>query len=508
MASNYLVQEDTILLESDIIFDSSLIWKLVKTPAKDVAIVDKYQNWMDGTMVTLGEDGFVSRFIDKSEFDYKDTKNYYKTVNIYKFSKSFLSHYFLPLLSVYIKTKGKNEYYEQVLRVLLYLCDSKIKGLTLSGEKWYEIDDEQDLDIASSLFAPAECRYQTISSRYGGFWRYPHMLDYCYLVNPYFPPTRMVEEMKSVFADLLREYPSGMKVNSSLAARYFGVKQENIVVGNGAAELIKTLIENHTESLGYVLPTFEEYPNRLPMNLRYGFMPKKEGFRYSVEDLILYFSDKPIKSLLLINPDNPSGNFLRKEEVVRLVTWTKERNMKIIIDESFVDFATDSFTLIDDSFLAENPHLFIVKSISKCYGVPGLRLGVLASGNSELIAKIKREVSIWNINSFGEFYMQIFEKYKKDYSKACQKFQEERSRFFEEISSIEYLQVFPSEANFFLCKIKNRFSSTELASKLIEKNILIKECGHKEGMSHGEYLRLAIRGKEENMFLTEMLKSF
>ena len=86
--------------------------------------------------------------------------------------------------------------------------------------------------------------------------------------------------------------------------------------------------------------------------------------------------------------------------------------MRFVVDESFVDFADveGEYSLLKNKILEENPHLYVVKSISKSYGVPGLRLGIMASGDTEVIARMKKDVAIWNINSFGEFYMQIYEK--------------------------------------------------------------------------------------------------
>ena len=92
-----------------------------------------------------------------------------------------------------------------------------------------------------------------------------------------------------------------------------------------------------------------------------------------------------------------------------------------------------------------------MKSISKSYGVPGLRLGVLASADKELIEWMRKDVAIWNINSFAEFYMQIFGKYEDDYRQASRLFVEERARFQKELSAISWLRVIPSQANYFLC---------------------------------------------------------
>ncbi len=510
LAKDYMLEEDTILLESDLIYEPQVVKKLLADDYPNSALVDKYESWMDGTVVTIDEDRHITQFIDKNHFKFEDIKSYYKTVNIYKFSKEFSAKYYIPFLAAYCSALGNNEYYEQVLRVILHLHDAPLKALPLTGEVWYEIDDVQDLDIASGMFAPTEDEhFAAISSRYGGYWRYPQMLDFCYLVNPYFPPQRMVDEIKASFETLMREYPSGMRVNSLLASKNFGVKQEYILVGNGAAELIKAYMENWTGKLGNILPTFEEYPNRVKEEDRIQFVPDYEGFKYSAEDIKGFFADKDIDTLLLINPDNPSGNFIPFQDVLGLIEWTKKKDIKFIVDESFVDFAGSdvTFSLFDNAILAVNPHLVVVKSISKSYGVPGFRLGVLASGNTDVIARLKKEVAIWNINSFGEFYMQISEKYHKDYDKACAAFREERDTFFKELAEIPFLKVYPSQANFFLCKVTDRFTSHELALKLLKHNILIKDCGSKKAFNGGNFIRLAVRDRKDNSYLIETLKS-
>ena len=511
LAKDYMMVEDTLLLESDIIFAPSVIKKLVDDERPNLALVDKYESWMDGTVVTLDKDQKITRFIDKSGFDFSEIHNYYKTVNIYKFSKEFSKKYYVPFLTAYSTALGDNEYYEQVLRVILHLRNAPLFALPLTGDLWYEIDDMQDLDIASGMFAPTEEEhYKAFMKRYGGYWRYPQMLDFCYLVNPYFPPKRMIDEIKASFETLMREYPSGMYVNSLLAAKNFSVKQDYIVVGNGAAELIKCLMENWVGRLGNIIPTFEEYPNRLDKDHLVQFVPSNEGFNYTADDVMSYFEDKAIDTLLLINPDNPSGNYIPFNDLLCLVEWTKKKNVRFVVDESFVDFASvnGQYSLLDNAILSENTHLAVVKSISKSYGVPGFRLGVLASGNTELISKMKKQVAIWNINSFGEFYMQIYEKYHKDYIKACESFKEEREIFYKELQEISYLKVYPSQANYFLCRVKEKFTSNELALRLLKHNILIKDCGTKKAFDSGNYIRIAIRDRKDNHCLISFLKGF
>ena len=510
LARDFMVEDDTLLLESDLIYERSVVEKLLADPRPDLALVDKYESWMDGTVVTLDEDQNIVNFLNKEKFRYSDIADYYKTVNIYKFSREFSTSQYVPFLNAYCTALGRNEYYEQVLRVITLLGNTTLKALPLSGEKWYEIDDIQDLDIAEGMFAESsEAQWRAVSGRYGGYWRYPHMKDFCYLVNPYFPPQRLLDEIKASFDTIIREYPSGMSVNCLLAAKNFNVHQDNIVVGNGAAELIKDLMENIVGNVGVARPTFEEYPNRRDAEKVVWFTPGNDDFHYSAADLMDFYADKEISALLLINPDNPSGNYIALDEVMRLVEWTKQRGIMLVYDESFMDFADDNYTLMRQDFMVQYPHVVVIKSISKSYGVPGLRLGVLASGNVELVRGVKKGVAIWNINSFAEFYMQIYEKYANDYAVACRLFKEERELFRQGLSRISYLRVVPSEANYFLCEVTSQYSSRELAIRLMKDyNILIKDCSSKKAFDGRNYIRLAIRDRADDQMLVDALASY
>ena len=247
--------------------------------------------------------------------------------------------------------------------------------------------------------------------------------------NAYFPPQKLIDEITANAIKLLTQYPSGMRVNSLLAAKNFGVHTENILVGNGAAELIKLIMSKLAGKVGFVRPTFEEYPNRYDKAESICFTPSNNDFSYGVDDLINFFGDKDLNALVVVNPDNPSGNFIPKYELIRLINWAKDKNLRLIIDESFVDFADENATLIVQNILGDNAHLCVIKSLSKSHGIGGLRLGVLASGDTELIAALKKDAVIWNINSFAEFYMQIFEKYKRAYADSIRKLRAERKRF-------------------------------------------------------------------------------
>ena len=508
LAKDKMQEDDTLLLESDLIFDDRLFSLVVDNPCPNLALVAKYEAWMDGTMVQIDDERNIVNFVPKEAFRHEQADSYYKTVNIYKLSKEFSANRYVPFLEAYMKAIGNNEYYENVLRILSFLDCKDLKALPITDEKWYEIDDKQDLDIAEALFADDEQLMQKFYSRYGGFWRFPKMLDFCYLVNPFFPSQRMLDEMKASFQTLLTEYPSGMKVNALLASKCWGVSEKYIVPGNGAAELIKFLMDNLNGKLGVIRPSFEEYPNRYQGEV-VTFIPQNSDFRYTGQDIIDYYANKDIANLLLINPDNPSGNFIPKDDILKVADWCKLNQVRFIVDESFVDFSEEYeiCSMLDDTILESYPNMIVVKSISKSYGVPGLRLGIMASADEVLIKEAKKYVSIWNINSFAEFFMQTFTKYSKDYHKACGSFQAERADFLSKLCEIPFIHVMPTQANFVLCEVKEPYSSMEIVKRMLrEHNILLSACSAKKGLQGGKYLRIAIRGHQDNARLIEAFK--
>lgn len=347
-------------------------------------------------------------------------------------------------------------------------------------------------------------------NRYGGFWVYPDMLDYCYLVNPYFNRSKIIDEMEVNFRTLVSEYPAGMNVNSMLASECWNIKQEYIIPGNGAAELIKALMENLEGIVGVVRPTFEEYPNRMPDERVVTFVPENDEFRYGADDLIDFFGKNHVDNLLLINPDNPSGNFISLDGIKKLAEWTKTNGIKFILDESFVDFSVgyENNTCLHNELLEAYPHMCVMKSISKSYGVPGLRLGILCSANTELIAKMKKQVSIWNINSFAEFFMQIYPKYKDDYRRACDQFIQARKDFENELNEIPFIKVMPSQANYFFLEVLPPYKPKELCAILLKDyNILASACLAKKGIEKNRYMRIAVRNHGDNEKFIKALKS-
>ncbi|GHV73358.1 aminotransferase [Spirochaetia bacterium] len=508
LAKDYLLQDDTMLLESDLIFDDVLITDMLKNPSPTIAAVAQYESWMDGTVVQLAADNVIANFIPKKVFNYDEKETYFKTVNIYKFSKEFLRNTYVPFLEAYSQAMGNNEYYEQVLRVITTLDRHELKAFILTGQKWYEIDDIQDKNIAEIIFSTtASERLDRIQKSYGGYWRYPNLLDFCYLVNPYFPTRQMHNEMKAYFTDLIAAYPSGLNIQNMLGAKLFNVDESNILVGNGAAELIRALAAVLRGTIGIIYPTFNEYPESFIGCTIVPLTPK--GFTYTKQDLS--YMTALCDTLLLINPDNPTGNCIPAGDILEFLDTTVAQHKKLILDESFIDFCAyeGEQTLLTQDVLTKYPNLIIIRSLSKSFGIPGIRLGLLASGDRELIKEIRAHISIWNINSFGEYFLQIIGKYIKDYRFSCAELIKERERFKDELEKTGLVTVYPSEANYLFCRLKGTGTARELTEYLLEyNNILIKDLTGKKGIPDTSFIRLAVRNREDNEKLTEKLKLF
>lgn len=508
LTREFLEEMDSLVLESDMIFEDRVIEKMLAIDNGCGTFVARPRPWMDGSIVKLDKDNNIVYFVDDEEVKRIDPSYYHKIVSIYKFKKRYVSEKYMTYLNEYVKKNKDNNLYESLLKVIDLDVEKKIPAEILDEEQWYEINDIQDMDIAESMFADGNEKVRKYLQRYGGYWRYPAMRDFCYLVNPYFPNERFMNEMKSNFDVLVREYPSGMAVNSLLAGHFFGVRTENICVGNGTAELIKSLMENISGNIGMVYPTFEEYPHRKKDVEVIPYYVVDKDFDYSVDDIMSYYEGKDISAIVLVNPDNPSGHFISKKDILRLEDWCRNKERKLIVDESFIDFVEDDewHTLLDMEVLLNHPSLIVLKSISKSFGVAGLRLGVIATADTDLIAFMKKDVAIWNINSFAEYYLQIIEKYRDDYYEAMEKFKEVRRRYLDKLSKIKGFKVYPSQANYVMCHIENSVTSTELADILLNRyNVLIKNLASKEGLNKGNYVRLSVKSDEENDYIVNAL---
>ena len=503
LAKEHLLQDDTLLFESDLIFEDSVIDALLRHPYPSLALVAKFESWMDGTVVTLDEDDNIRQFIPGSKFSYKKKTEYFKTVNIYKFSREFSRTHYVPFLTAYSKALGNNEYYEQVLRVIALLDKPEIKALRLGGEAWYEIDDIQDLDIAASIFTPdREEHLRLMESRYGGYWRYPRIRDFCYLVNPYFPNKRLMSELKANFERLVREYPSGMRVNSLLAAKYFGISQEYICIGNGAAELFYLYaFVTRPKRVLLPVPAFSEYEraaHAAGAAVSYSPLEEREGFE---PDLIFLAEEaRRVEADCIVfgNPNNPTGTLVERARE-RLPLGTQ-----LVVDESFLDFREDEARFTVRQERLEN--LFLVRSLTKFFAIPGLRLG-FAIGSPALLARMEAAKDVWNVNVLAQA-AGVAALADTAYQVKSRAFiAGEKARLAQALAALHGVTVFPPSVNFILVKLAPAERAERLVKYLRARHILVRDCQHYPGLAPG-FLRLAVRTRAENEALLAAWRDF
>lgn len=508
LAKDIFKREDTILLESDLIYEPSIIKELIESKYDNAAVLAKYEQWMDGTVVTLDSEKNILEFIEKQDFDYDKINKYYKTVNIYKFSKEYIEKYYIPFLEAYVKAYGNNCYYELVLKVISGINKSLLKGYVIKNKKWYEIDDCQDLDISELLFSKEENTLDLYKKRFGGYWRFEGLKDYCYLVNPYFPSEQMLNKLKYNFKELISSYPSTLYIQNKCISRFFNIDEEKIIVGNGAAEIINYLRNIIKGKIGVVIPTFNEYIRCFPDNEIIEINSCDNDYKITKE-MLLSYKDK-VDNLIVINPDNPSGNFISKEDIMEIIDEYSKNDKKIIIDESFIDFADEDirYSLLSDNILEKYKNLYVIKSIGKSYGIGGLRLGVLCSSDYESLKIMKEKMPVWNINSIAEYFLQIFPIYKKDYEKSCSKISDERKFMIETLNKNDKIKVYNSQANYLMCELKESNSSDLALYLLKNNNIFIKDLKNKKGFENKEMIRIAIKSHDDNIEIINAINSY
>jgi len=500
LARDYLQVSDSLVLESDIVCDPAIVAECVAATDHDVAVVARFESWMDGTLALLDDAGAVARLVPRQDYRAADRARYFKTVNIYRFSRAFSQQQLVPFLERYVAEHGTGAFYEQVLQVLVATGGLHLATIDAGSRRWYEIDDIQDLDIAETLFATDDDRPRRLGQRFGGYWRFSQIEDFVYLVNPFFPPRRLLDDLAHDLPVLVGAYPSGQWIQRQLASRLFGCEPRRFLVGNGASELMAALFAEIGGSIVVPRPTFEEYP-RLAGDRRVDVPQVPPGFPYRRAELVEACRGYGAEALVLVNPANPTGQFISSADVLELVEELNGTGIRLLLDESFVDFVDGSaaHSLLRDDVFERYPNLVVVRSLGKSHGVAGLRLGVLASGDGELLARVERRLPIWNVNSVAECFMQRAPLYQNEYAAACLQVVSERNRLQAGLDEVGWLRPLSSSGNFVLCELGRGISAAAVTRALLAgASILVKDCSGRPGLEGGQYVRLAVRGPASN----------
>jgi histidinol-phosphate/aromatic aminotransferase/cobyric acid decarboxylase-like protein len=346
---------------------------------------------------------------------------------------------------------------------------------------------------------------RSVASLYGGFWNFD-IQDFCYMTNRYFPPQEFLNSLAANLARLVGSYPSTNRHLSSLVAEPLGLSADELVVGNGASELISAITSLRVKHLAIPIPTFDEYRNRAgTQGKQVSSYAMGVDFMLDVDGFIDHVRESGANSVVLVQPNNPAGTLVARDDVVRMLRAFVNLDM-VLVDESFLYFAGPDYRELSVAHLIhEFPNVVIVNSMSKAYGVPGLRLGYAVSGDKEFVARLRAEVPIWSINSFAQFFLEHMGEYESRFLESCVQVNAATQALYRGLQAVPWLEAYPSHGNYILCRTSPDLTGTEVTARLFNDfGVLVNDCSGKGGLD-SRFFRIASRTTVEN---EELLRTF
>lgn len=506
-ARHYL-DEDLLLIEGDIAFDPGVIAAMLAETTGSAAAVAPFELALSGTVICCDSQRRVTSFTlgadQDSQFDHTDT---FKTVNIYLLRGEMLRSQVVPRLNRAIEAGEVNGYYENVLSDSI--GDQSVTDMLavdVSASRWSEIDDDRDLDAAEFRFMDRDAQFDRVQQLHGAYWRYG-FVDHSYLYNMHFPPEEMLDVFQGHLREIVTNYPVAQNELARLVSSWTGSNPDHLVVANGAAELIKILGNQFIHRLTIPIPSFNEYEevieadelNRFPLDAR-TFELDVDAF---AESAIAWKSDTAI----VVTPNNPTGLSVTRDEVLKLARRLESAKCRLIVDESFIEFSRAGIAGSVEDMIEECPNLAVIKSMSKVFGVAGVRLGYLLSADREFVTDVRGCLPIWNINGLAEEFLRTVGRYRSQFDDSCDITRTTCQAFYEDLLALPGIEPIQSDANFILCKLVNpAITAPDVARRLyVEHNILIKDCAGKSMAEADSYLRIASRTPEENRQLVRAL---
>ena len=502
-ARDYLT-EDVILVEADVIFDSNLITDLLREKGSSAA-VSPNNKVLSGTLIKCDDQFRITKFIMNEDLDRLSKGiDLFKTVNLYLFRKALLQEQVIPRLDKAIQAGHENEYYESVLRDFVEEdLKNELIAVDVSRNRWYEIDDQRDLDAAEFLFSTRSQQFDRIQELHGAYWRYG-FIDHAYLYNMYFPPVGMFKVFEQNLPEIVSNYPVAQHELARLVANWTGTNPDYLAVANGASELIKILGNKLFRRIIIPTPSFNEYEEVVQPEKIDRFPLDPDTFYLDINGFASAAIECGADTAVIVNPNNPTAISVKPQELIKLAERLGRERCRLIVDESFIEFSTQGSLedLVDD-----HQNLAVIKSMSKVFGIAGLRLGYIMSSDREFINAIRGSLPIWNVNSMAEEFLYTVGRYRSEFIESCNQTRLDCTALYEDLMSTDGIEPIQPDANFVLCKLSDPNSSgLEITRKLyVEHNILIKDCAKKSMPEADRYLRIASRTQEENKKLIDAL---
>jgi histidinol-phosphate/aromatic aminotransferase/cobyric acid decarboxylase-like protein/NDP-sugar pyrophosphorylase family protein len=501
------LDRDVLLLEADVVFDSTVVELLLKEPGSSAAVAP-FHRALSGTVVDRAENGRVISFtLGADQGPTFDTSNSFKTVNIYLLRAELLREQIVPRLCRAIEGGRVGDYYENIFRDAV--ADGSLADLAavdVSSSRWYEIDDHRDLDAAEFLFREREAQFERIQQLHGGYWRYG-FTDHSYLYNMHFPPESMFKSFHGDLKDVVTNYPVGQTELARLTSDWTGADPEDLAVANGAAELIKVLGAGFVERLSIPTPSFNEYEEVTPSEGLNRFPLAPGTFELDVDAFAESALNWNSDAAVVVTPNNPTAVSVPRDDVLRLARRLEAEGCRLIVDESFIEFSRSGLAASVENVVDDHSNLVVIKSMSKVFGIAGLRVGYLLSSDREFIASVRRALPIWNINGLAEEFLRTLGRYRREFAESCELTRSACRELYTELRTLPGIEPIEPDANFILCRLsESSASGLEVARQLyVKHNILIKDCAAKTMPEADRYLRIASRTPDENRRLVSAL---
>ena len=288
-------------------------------------------------------------------------------------------------------------------------------------------------------------------------------------------------------------------------AEFNSLDLNNIIVGNGATEILFLYLKALKPKKVLILaPCFAEYERALKSvsaEINYFELKESNNFYPNIENLKKEIETNNYDLLLFCNPNNPTGQFIKLEDIKKIINICENRNTKIFVDEAFIEFIENWQEKTVSLF--KNKNIFIMRAFTKFFAIPGLRLGYGIGFDEEILNRMWDEKEPWTVNTFANLAGLVMLDDKEYIEKSEKWILEEKKFMYKELSEFQYLKAYKTECNFILLKIQN-ISSASLRDKMIEKNILIRDASNFKFLDY-HFVRLAIKDRESNIKVLEAL---
>jgi threonine-phosphate decarboxylase len=372
------------------------------------------------------------------------------------------------------------------------------------------------MDKAATVLSPAEFRrhlfYETSHSpslaELVGYEKAKEIVDFCFIANPYYPTPAMLRDMQDNLPNLIKSYPSS---NPAMSQKHLAdvlhVNPAHLIIGNGATELIVLINTTLIDRIAVPVPTFGEYIEKLKDQRDAELFSLKPEERYTLRlpQYLEWTRKRGLKSLLVINPGNPTGQLFSLDEMIEFLNEARDMEL-VIVDESFIDFAGDPIpSLLQAAGRFSN--LLLVRSMSKHCGVPGLRLGYCYSENLYILNHMRQFIPTWNVNTLAQYFLSLLPATDSDYHEGRKRLIGDVRWLYDSLRVIRGIDVYPTGANFVLFKINRDLTAAELQMLLLrEHKLYVRDCSNKIGMDN-RHIRVASQGRERDARLVRALQT-